>query len=201
MADKSALSLYVNNPEGEERVRAYKEAQANLRQALDSRQNQLFDPTLLAISQALGSPTKTGSFGEVLGNVAGAIGTSQEAEQKRAREIANMKFEVARNELQSYQTTESDKEFRNILGGMLGKPPVGAAPAGGPAPAGVVPTPEGAAPVPAGAPTGQAPGRVTATPAQVLQLSDPRFGGRGDAVVKALGYQREIGRASCRERV
>jgi hypothetical protein len=175
------LSTYVTTPEGEERVKAYKDAQANLRQALDSRQNQLFDPTLLAISQALGSPTRTGSFGEVLGNVAGAVGTAQEAEQKRARDIANMKFEVARNELQSYQTTESDKEFRNILGGMLGKPPVGAAPAGGPAAA---PAPEGVAP------TGQVPGRVTATPAQVLQLSDPRFGGKGDAVVKALNYQR-----------
>jgi hypothetical protein len=184
MATQAPLSTYVTTPEGEERVRAYKEAQDNLRQALESRQNQLFDPTLLAISQALGSPTKTGSFGEVLGNVAGAVGTAQEAEQKRARDIANMKFEVARNELQSYQTTESDKEFRNILGGMLGKPPVGAAPAG------VAPASEGVAPAPAGALTGQAPGRVTATPAQVLQLSDPRFGGKGDAVVKALNYQR-----------
>jgi len=94
---QAPLSLHVTSPEGEERVRVYKEAQENLRRALDSRQNQLFDPQLLAMSQALGSPTKTGSFGEVLGNVAGAIGTAQEAEQKRAREIANMKYEVARN--------------------------------------------------------------------------------------------------------
>ena len=105
MAKEAPLSTYVTTPEGEERVRVYKDAQDNLRQALESRQNQLFDPTLLALSQALGAPTKTGSFGEVLGNVAGAVGTSQEAEQKRAREIANMKFDLARNEKQSLLTT------------------------------------------------------------------------------------------------
>jgi hypothetical protein len=111
------LSTYVTSPEGEERVRALKEAQANLRQALDSRQNQLFDPTLLAISQALGAPTKTGSFGEVIGNVAGAVGTSQEAEQKRAREIAGMKLELAKNELQSHQLSEGQRLARDIISG------------------------------------------------------------------------------------
>lgn len=117
MADKAPLSTLVTTPEGEERVRAYKEAQENLRQALDSRQNQLFDPTLLAISQALGSPTKTGSFGEVLGNVAGAVGTAQEAEQKRSREIAGMRLELAKQGLQSYQTEAGQKLARDILSG------------------------------------------------------------------------------------
>lgn len=117
MAKEAPLSTFVTSPEGEERVRAYKEAQENLRQALDSRQNQLFDPTLLAISQALGAPTKTGSFGEVLGNVAGAIGTSQEAEQKRTREIAGMRLELAKQGLQSYQTEAGQKLVRDILAG------------------------------------------------------------------------------------
>ena len=115
MAAQAPLSTYVTGPEGEKLVQGYKDAQANLRQALESRQNQLFDPTLLAISQALGSPTKTGSFGEVLGNVAGAVGTAQEAEMKRSREIAGMKLELAKNELQSYQTGEGQKLARNIL--------------------------------------------------------------------------------------
>lgn len=191
MAKEAPLSTFVTSPEGEERVRAYKEAQENLRQALDSRQNQLFDPTLLAISQALGSPTKTGSFGEVLGNVAGAVGTAQEAEQKRTREIANMKFEVARNELQSHQTTEADKDFRDVIARMTGKPPVGgAAPAG--ATAMTAPGATAGAPAPAGAlqTSPQATGRISATPEQVLQLTDPRFGGKGEGVLKALNYQR-----------
>jgi hypothetical protein len=123
MADKAPLSTFVTSPEGEERVRAYKEAQENLRQALDSRQNQLFDPTLLAISQALGSPTKTGSFGEVLGNVAGAVGTAQEAEQKRSREIANMRLELAKQGLQSYQGEQGEKAFRSLIDKMTGAAP------------------------------------------------------------------------------
>ena len=124
MATQAPLSTYVTTPEGEERVRALKEAQANLRQALDSRQNQLFDPTLLAISQALGSPTKTGSFGEVLGNVAGAVGTAQEAEQKRSREIAGMKLELAKNELQSHQLGEGQRLARDLLSGKRPGPQV-----------------------------------------------------------------------------
>jgi hypothetical protein len=110
-ASSGALSMFVTTDEGRERVQAYKDAQETLREALDARENQLFDPTLLAISQALGSPTKTGSFGEVLGNVAGAIGTSQQAEEKRAREAAAMRFEMAQQGLQSYQATQGDKIF------------------------------------------------------------------------------------------
>jgi hypothetical protein len=128
MAKEAQLSTYVTTPEGEERVKAYKDAQANLRQALDSRQNQLFDPTLLAISQALGSPTRTGSFGEVLGNVAGAVGTAQEAEMKRSREIAGMKLELAKNELQSHQLGEGQRLARDILSGKRPQAPQAAKP-------------------------------------------------------------------------
>jgi hypothetical protein len=198
-ASSGALSTFVTTDEGQQRVQAYKDAQDNLRQALEARENQLFDPTLLAISQALGSPTKTGSFGEVLGNVAGAIGTSQQAEDKRAREAASMRFELAQQGLQSYQATAKDKAFQDLVRAMTGQPPAGGeapagAPAGAPAtagaPAGAPPT-AGAAPAAGAAPTGQVPGRINATPAQVLQLSDPRFGGAGEGVLKALTYQRE----------
>jgi hypothetical protein len=123
MATQAPLSTYVTTPEGEERVQAYKNAQENLRKALDSRQNQLFDPTLLAISQALGSPTKTGSFGEVLGNVAGAVGKSQEAEEKRAQEVAGMRLELAKQGLQSYQTEAGQKLARDILSGKRPQAP------------------------------------------------------------------------------
>lgn len=203
MAKEAPLSTYVTTPEGEERVRAYKEAQENLRQALDARQNRLFDPTLLAISQALASPTKTGSFGEVLGNVAGAIGTSQQAEEKRARDIAAMRFDLAQQGLQSYQATAADKDFRNIVQSMTGKPPVGGsapveAPAAAPGAASSGVTAGAPANAPAGAPApssvpqtpSQVPGRINATPAQVLQLTDPRFGGKSEGVLKALNYQR-----------
>jgi hypothetical protein len=115
MAKTSPLSLYADTEEGQQRVQDYKDAQENLRQALSARENQAFDPMLLAISQALASPTKTGSFGEVIGNVAGAIGTSQEGEQKRARELAGMRMELAQQGLQTYQTTAGDKVFREMM--------------------------------------------------------------------------------------
>lgn len=115
MAAKAPLSLYADDDEGRQRVQEYKDSQDELRRALDSRQNQLFDPTLLAISQALLSPTKTGSFGEVIGNVAGAAGTAQQAEEKRAREIAGMRMELAQQGLQSYQSTATDKSFNELM--------------------------------------------------------------------------------------
>jgi hypothetical protein len=124
-ASSGALSTFVTSDEGRERVQAYKDAQESLRQALDNRQNQLFNPTLLAISQALGSPTKTGSFGEVIGNVAGAVGTAQQAEEKRAREAAAMRFELAQQGLQSYHATQGDKIFNEVLARGRGQPPAG----------------------------------------------------------------------------
>lgn len=116
-ASSGALSMLPVSIGDEEYIQRLREAQENLRQALDNRSNQLFDPTLLAISQALGSPTKTGSFGEVLGNVAGAIGTSQQAEEKRAREIASMKMELAANELAQHRATEGMRAGLNLLSG------------------------------------------------------------------------------------
>jgi hypothetical protein len=136
-----ALSTFIMDPSDAQYVQALREAQSNLRQALDTRSNQPFDPTLLAISQALGSPTKTGSFGEVIGNVAGAIGTSQQAEDKRAREIASMKMELAANELAQNRATQGMKAGFDLLN--RGRP---SAPAGQPA----APAAEGAPQAPAG---------------------------------------------------
>jgi hypothetical protein len=140
-ASSGALSTFIMDPSDAQYVQALRDAQANLREALDSRSNQLFDPTLLAISQALGSPTKTGSFGEVLGNVAGAIGTSQQAEEKRSREIASMKMELAANELAQNRATQGMKAGFDLLN--RGRP---SAPAGQPA----APASEGAPQAPAG---------------------------------------------------
>jgi hypothetical protein len=140
-ASSGALSTFIMDPSDAQYVQALRDAQANLREALDSRSNQLFDPTLLAISQALGSPTKTGSFGEVLGNVAGAIGTSQQAEEKRSREIASMKMELAANELAQNRATQGMKAGFDLLN--RGRP---SAPAGQPA----APAAEGAPQAPAG---------------------------------------------------
>lgn len=111
------LSLYAGTPEEQEAVQELKDSQNALFTSLQTRA-QLFDPTLLAISQALGSPTKTGSFGEVLGNVARAIGTSQQAEEKRAQEIAKMRYELAQQRVAQQRATSGDKMFQELVSRM-----------------------------------------------------------------------------------
>ena len=79
----------------------YTDAQQNLRDMLAKRENRLFDPTLLAMAQGFFAPTKTGSFGESLGNVAGAVAPVQQAEDKRTMDLAKMRLDVAQQGLQT----------------------------------------------------------------------------------------------------
>lgn len=127
MATKAPLgSLYAEGPEEQGLVDEIKDSYAKLREALDTRQSQLFDPVLLAMSQGFLSPTKTGSFGEVLGNVAAQVGPAQQAEEKRAQEVASMKMELAQRELAQRQATRGEALFREMLPRVPGAP--GAAP-------------------------------------------------------------------------
>jgi len=140
MATKAPLgSLYAEGPEEQELVDEIKGSYAKLREALDSRQNQLFDPVLLAMSQGFLAPTKTGSFGEVLGNVAGQVGPAQQAEQKRAQEIASMKMELAQRELGQRQATRGEAMFREMLPRAGGQPTAPGAAPGTPAAPGAAP--------------------------------------------------------------
>lgn len=130
MAKAPLGSLYAQGPEEQTLVDEIKESYAKLREALDSRQNQLFDPVLLAMSQGFLSPTKTGSFGEVLGNVAAQVGPAQQAEEKRAQEIATMKMELAQRELAQRQSARGEAMFNEMLPRVGGQPTApGAAPA------------------------------------------------------------------------
>jgi hypothetical protein len=122
MASKAALSLYADTPEAQKIVQEYKDQQKLLMDSLVERK-QLFDPTLLAMAQGFLSPTRTGSFGEALGNVAAQVAPVQQAEEKRAQDIAKMRFDMAQQNLQSYQTTQGDKMFNDILAKRLQPPP------------------------------------------------------------------------------
>lgn len=158
MATKAPLgSLYAQGPEEQTLVDEIKESYAKLREALDSRQNQLFDPVLLAMSQGFLSPTKTGSFGEVLGNVAAQVGPAQQAEEKRAQEIASMKMELAQRELAQRQAARGEALFQEMLPRAPGAP--GAAPAA-----------PGAAPAAPGTPAAAPQGRPV-TPEDVARLA------------------------------
>lgn len=173
MAAKPPLAIFApaGSPEEEARLEEIRSSREALRKALDTRQNQLFDPTLLAMAQGFLAPTKTGSFGESLGNVAATLGPVQEAENKRAREIAAMKMELAQQELAQMQATRGYQDFQRMMGGQGAAPTTPAAPG----------TP--AAPTAPGTPATPA---VTGTPAATTAPAGARpVSARDIAVMKA----------------
>lgn len=125
MVTKSPLSstvLLVGEGEKElAKIQEIQEGYAKLKETLDSRQNRLFDPTLLAMAQGFLAPTKTGSFGESISNAAERVIPVMDAEEKRAREIAAMKLELSQKELGQLQATRGMKTFQELVGN--GVPP------------------------------------------------------------------------------
>lgn len=65
-----------------------------LQSGLERRVSMPFDPTLMRISQALLSPTQSGSFGESLGKGVGALVEGSEAEAARQQAIMKMQAEL-----------------------------------------------------------------------------------------------------------
>lgn len=85
---------------------AYKAARAEVDaareamvKALDARRGGP-DPSMMALAQGFLAPTRTGSFGESLGTAAGKYSEAQLAEEKRAQDMARMRYELARAGLQ-----------------------------------------------------------------------------------------------------
>lgn len=95
----------------------YIEAQQKMIDALESR-DQLIDPRYLAMARGFLQPTKSGRFGESLGNVMEAYGTAEEAERKRNFELAQMKAEMAAREVSGHQQATAMKEFNRLIGGQ-----------------------------------------------------------------------------------
>ena len=87
MAEKSAtrsplaaVSYAVEGEPEQQKLQEIQDLQRKLVQAYEARP--MFDPTLLAMARGFGAPTRTGSFFESLGNVAGELGPVQESQQK-----------------------------------------------------------------------------------------------------------------------
>jgi hypothetical protein len=178
---KKPVDLSGNDPEDEEYKIDFKKSQADLKAALLARENQLFDPVLLALSQGFSAPTKTGGFGESLSTAAGLANTAAQGQQKSLMENAQMRMQLAQMGLE-----QGNKEkAMNMAGNLFPKPagaPTASAPAGGAPAAGA---PVGA---PAAQPsdqelrpvTGQDIFRITAANKDV-----------GDALAKAVQVDRE----------
>jgi hypothetical protein len=119
-AQRPPLSMMAETPEEQAALQKVMASRTALENALKARENQLFDPVLLAITQGLLAPTKTGSFGEALGNVAAMIGPAQAGEEKRAMDIAQMRSELAAQELGMAQQTRRQQEARRQMRALTG---------------------------------------------------------------------------------
>lgn len=79
------------------------DARLAMTEALSARRTGV-DPSMLALAQGFLAPTRTGSFGESLGNAAGSYATAQAADEQRIRDLAKMRYELARQGLGDEQT-------------------------------------------------------------------------------------------------
>jgi len=77
-------------------------------------------PNLFNVAAAFFNPGRTGSFGEALGNAAGAMGADQERDELRAPQIAQMRAALAG---QKYDVQKKAKAYELIANAMnLGSP-------------------------------------------------------------------------------
>lgn len=154
MADKRATSSPLTTvslyPGEESSIQEYKNAQEELRSALQARQNQLFDPVFLAMAQGFLAPTKSGSFGETLSNVAALVGPAQEAQNKRAIEMAQIRAQLAAQEIEQGRKGQALRMEQDYLKGL---------PSAQPAEAGAEPPATGGIPGAAVSPINRAQGQ------------------------------------------
>ena len=101
-------------PEELASIEKYREAQGALADSYE-RRNQLFDPTLLAMAQGLLAPTKSGRFGEALSNTAQQVGAAQVEEEKRNRESAAIRAQLAASEAMQYGERRKQRMGANLL--------------------------------------------------------------------------------------
>ena len=118
MADKP---LNLNTVIGTDAMQTYLDARKRANDAFEERQNRLVDPVYLAMAQGFLAPTKTGSFGESLGNVAATVGPAQTAEDKRIMDMAKMRLDMATQglstEIQTKKAQQSADLMKNIMSG------------------------------------------------------------------------------------
>jgi hypothetical protein len=141
------------NVVGSDAMQTYLDARKRANDAFEERQNRLIDPVYLAMAQGFLAPTKTGSFGESLGNVAAQVGPAQSAEDKRIMEMAKMRLDMATQGLSTEIQTKQAEMKQRLINEDLGidspyaKPPVAPQVAPQPSPQ----------PVPQAAPVGALP--------------------------------------------
>lgn len=94
----------------------YKLALEKIKSALDAREKRAFDPQLLAMAQGFLSPTKTGSFGESIGQAAGAVLPVMQQQEKEAMENAQLRLQLAQAEKEQANLSAAQKAFGQFAG-------------------------------------------------------------------------------------
>lgn len=149
-AEKSTVGyLPGSDPESIKANMEYSSALQRMQQALEARQNRMFDPEMLALASGFLAPTQTGGFGESLGLAAKNMRQAQMEQEKEEREIAQAQLGLAGRGIELERLRQREREFGRLMGDQ--PPSAGALPGGPTAPTGA---PGGAlpgAPRPAGA--------------------------------------------------
>lgn len=110
----SPVAIPGEDPELAASRQKYIDAQQAMLDALQAR-NEFIDPRNLAMARAFLQPTKSGRFGESLGNVMEAYGTADEAERKRNIEMAQIRAELAAGQ---YGAAQKGQALKALTGTM-----------------------------------------------------------------------------------
>jgi hypothetical protein len=183
---KKPVDLSGTSPEDEEYKADFKKSQADLKAALAARENQLFDPVLLALSQGFAAPTKSGGFGESLSNAAGLASNAAIGQQKSAAENAQMRMQLAQMSLEQNRKNKALSMVGDLFPKPAGAPAEGAPSVGASAGAPAGTSPNESAQPPA-QPTG---GMRSITGADIFKISqfDKEL---GDSLAKAVAVDRD----------
>lgn len=177
---KKPVDLSGDEPDDEQYKADFRKSQADLKAALAARENQLFDPVLLALAQGFAAPTKSGGFGESLGTAAGLASQAAQGQQKSAMETAQMRMQLAQMGLE-----QGRKEKAQQMVSGLFKKPAGAPAEGAPAAEGTTGAP---AVTSAGAPPVGEMRPITGADIFAISQYDKEL---GDALAKSVQTDRE----------
>jgi hypothetical protein len=134
MADKGGLAYFGDDPKAIDSAEA---ALQKLSDALEARGNRFFDPQMLAMAEGFLAPTRSGSFGESLGNAANRLRVAQESQGKQDVESAQAQLGLVQQKAALEQQKRAGEGYKALetefglgtkpVGG--GQPPVGSPPA------------------------------------------------------------------------
>jgi hypothetical protein len=125
---KGGLGYIGDNPEA---IQSAESALERLSKAYEARNKQFFDPQMLALAEGFLAPTRSGSFGESLGNAANRMRLAQESQGKQEIENAQGNLAIIQQKAALEQQRRLGTEYKGLRQDMGLLPPQEAAPAPG----------------------------------------------------------------------